>query len=159
MLRDRICRCWRSILFTKKSITVIFILLYQFFTGGFVAWFNYWLIKNNHFKNYYHAINGALHIAAAVLISYYTKWNYGVACLLYTRVVFDAALNIWRDKGLGYVSPAPASKIDQVEKWLVLRIAGIVHKKRTVIADEQIQWIAIYFRLFILLTATAIMIL
>lgn len=130
---------------------MILVLIYQCL-AGFLAWWNYILIKNN--RRIYHALNGALHIAAALLIGYFTEWNYGVSCLLFTRVVFDTVLNIFRHKGVGYVSPAPLSKVDQLEKKIVLWIAAKVHKKRTIISEEKVEWVAIFFRLFILGLAT-----
>lgn len=127
---------------------MIFILLYQCL-AGFLAWWNYILIKNN--KRIYHALNGALHIAAAFLIGYFTKWTYGVSCLLFTRVVFDFVLNVLRHKGVGYLPTTPASKVDQLEKWIVLKIAGI---GKVFITEERIEWTAIFFRIFILGLAT-----
>ena len=126
---------------------MIFILLYQCL-AGFLAWWNYILIKHN--KRIYHAINGALHLIAAFLIGYFTKWTYGVSCLLFTRVVFDTVLNIFRHLGLGYISPAPLSKVDQVEKWVVLEVSEIVYRKKRIISDEDIERVAIGFRIFIL---------
>ena len=130
---------------------MIFILLYQCL-AGFLAWWNYILIKQG--RRIYHALNGALHIGAAFLIGYYTEWNYGVSCLLFTRVVFDTVLNIFRHLGLGYISPAPLSKVDQIEKWLVLEVSEIVYKKKRIISDEDIERVAIGFRIFILGLAT-----
>ena len=124
---------------------MIFILIYQCL-AGFLAWWNYTLIKNN--RRIYHVLNGALHIAAALLIGIYTKWNYGVSCLLFTRVVFDTVLNILRHLGVGYVSPAPVSKVDIVEKKIVEWIAG---KKSS---ETRIERTAICFRIFILGLAT-----
>ncbi len=133
---------------------MIFVLLYQCLTG-LLAWWNYILIKHN--RRIYHALNGALHLTAACLIGWFTKWNYGLSCLVFTRVVFDTVLNILRHKGVGYVSPFPISKIDQAEKKIVFWIAGIVHKKRTIISDREIEITAIWFRVFILLTAIGIL--
>ena len=132
---------------------MLLVLFYQCF-AGFLAWWNYILIKNNQFKNYLHTANGILHICASLTIGYYSEWNYGISSLLFTRVVFDTVLNILRHKGLGYVSPAPASKIDQIEKKIVFWIAAKVHKKRALIAEEDIERVAICFRIFILGLAT-----
>lgn len=132
---------------------MIFVLLYQCL-AGFLAWFNYWLIENKYFKNIYHSFNGALHISAASLIGYYTEWNYGVSCLLFTRVVFDTVLNIFRHKGVGYVSPAPASILDKIEKWIVFELVEIVYRKKTIIPEEDVERTAIVFRIFILGLAT-----
>jgi hypothetical protein len=131
---------------------MIFVLLYQCF-AGFLAWFNYILIKHN--RRIYHAINGALHIGAALFIGYHSKWNYGVSCLLFTRVVFDTVLNIFRHLGVGYISPAPLSKVDQLEKWIVLALAEIRYRNRRIISDEDIERVAIGFRIFILGLAVA----
>lgn len=137
---------------------MIFILLYQIFSGGFLAWFNYWILKEfGDIGEDMHKINGGLHIIAACLIGFFCHWQLGVACLLFTRVVFDTALNIWRDLGLGYVSPNPDSWVDQKEKAIILWIAAKVHKKRTLIPDQDIQWIAIAFRIIILITAVLLL--
>lgn len=133
---------------------MIFILLYQIF-AGLLAWFNYWLIENNYFKNIYHSLNAVLHITAAVLIGYFTDWNYGVSCLLFTRVVFDTVLNVFRHKGVGYVSPAPASVMDKIEKKFILWVAGI---RKVFITENRVQWVAIVFRIFILGLATTFLI-
>ena len=137
---------------------MIYILLYQVFAGGFLAWFNFFILRyKGDIKKAVHILNGCLHITAACLIGYYTKWNYGVSCLLFTRVVFDTALNIWRDLGVGYLSPAPDSWVDQKEKWIILWVAARVHKKRTLIPEGCIQWIAIAFRIIILITAVLLL--
>jgi hypothetical protein len=133
---------------------MIFILLYQCL-AGLLAWWNYILIKDG--KRIYHALNGFLHICAAVLIGYFYGWNYGVSCLLFTRVVFDTVLNVFRAKGVGYVSPHPVSKIDRIEKLFVLFVSEIVYRKKVFITEENIQWIAIGVRCFILLTAVTIL--
>src|SRR5688572_13260933 len=133
---------------------MIFILIYQCL-AGFLAWWNYTLIKNQ--KRIYHALNGLLHLTAAGLIGYFTKWNYGLSCLLFTRVVFDFVLNVLRSKGAGYVSPHPVSKIDQLEKTIVLFFSEIVYRKKRFITDEDIEVVAIGFRIVVLLTAVGIL--
>jgi hypothetical protein len=136
---------------------MILILLYQCITG-LLAWINYTILRSKgDIGKAMHMANGALHLAAATAIGYFTQWHYGLACLLFTRVVFDTVLNILRSLGVGYVSPAPDSVVDQWEKKLVFRIAAIVHKKRTIITDREIEWTAIGFRIFILITATTIL--
>lgn len=132
---------------------MIFVLLYQCF-AGFLAWFNYWLIKNDYFKNWIHAVNGSVHLLVAFVIGYYTKWNFSLSTLLFTRVVFDTCLNIFRHKGVGYVSPAPKSKVDEAEKWIVLKLASIVYRNQRRISDEDIERVAIGVRIFILVLAT-----
>lgn len=130
---------------------MIFVLLYQCFAGT-LAWANYQILKRKGDVGWViHSINGLLHLAAATLIGFYTKWNYGVASLLFTRIVFDTTLNVLRRKSVGYVSPFPDSVIDKAERWVIMRIVGIVHKKRTFIAKERIEWVAIYFRIVILI--------
>jgi len=136
---------------------MILILLYQGI-AGLLAWINYRILKDyGDIGEDVHRLNGAIHILAACLIGYFYQWQYGLACLLFTRVVFDTTLNILRTLGLGYVSPAPDSVVDQVEKWLIRKIAAIVHKKRTFITDRQIEWTAIGFRIVILITATLLL--
>jgi hypothetical protein len=126
---------------------MIFVLLYQCL-AGFLAWWNYTLIKNN--RRIYHALNGALHLTAASLIGWFEGWNYGVSCLLFTRVIFDFVLNVLRHLGAGYVSPAPASKVDQLEKWIVLELSEIVYRKKRIINDEDIERVAIGVRIILL---------
>jgi hypothetical protein len=129
---------------------MIFVLLYQCFSG-FLAWFNYWLIKNN--RHIYHALNGALHLIAASLIGYFEGWNYGVSCLLFTRVVFDFVLNAFRHLGAGYVSPHPASKVDELEKWVVFWLSEKIYKKKVIISSEDIEKVAIGVRIILLVLA------
>lgn len=127
---------------------MILVLIYQCL-AGFLAWWNYILIKNN--KRIYHALNGALHIAAALLIGYFTKWNYGISCLLFTRVVFDGVLNALRpEKSLGYVPEKPISITDRVEAWIIFEIVKVVYKRRISITEDRVERVAIWFRLFIL---------
>jgi hypothetical protein len=128
---------------------MIVVLLYQCF-AGFLAWWNYILIKKN--RHIDHFANGALHILSSLLIGYCTQWNYGIANLFITRVVFDTVLNVLREKGLGYVSPEPSSKLDQIEADVILWLAEIVYSKRRIISDEDIAWVAIWFRVCVLLT-------
>jgi hypothetical protein len=109
------------------------------------------LIRHN--RRIYHALNGSLHLAAAITIWYYTGWNYGVSCLLFTRVVFDTVLNVLRSNGVGYISPNPLSWLDKQEKQLVLWLAAIIYCKRRIIKDEDIEWVAIGIRVIILITA------
>lgn len=131
---------------------MILVLLYQCF-AGFLAWWNYILIKNNQFKNYIHTANGTLHIAASLTIGYYSEWNYGASSLLFTRVVFDTVLNVLRHKGLGYVSPAPDSVLDKIERQFIFWIADLFYD-RIIYPDYMIERIAICFRIFILGLAT-----
>jgi hypothetical protein len=121
----------------RTILCMILILLYQCITG-LLAWINYTILRSKgDIGKAMHMANGALHLAAATAIGYFTQWHYGLACLLFTRVVFDT--------------------VDQWEKKLVFRIAAIVHKKRTIITDREIEWTAIGFRIFILITATTIL--
>ena len=133
---------------------MIFILLYQCLVG-LLAWWNYILIKDG--KRICHALNGLLHISAAVLIGYFYGWNFGVSCLLFTRVVFDFVLNVLRHKGAGYVSAHPVSKMDLVEKEIVFKIVKLLYRKRTIISEREIELTAIKFRVFILISAILIL--
>jgi hypothetical protein len=130
---------------------MLLVLLYQCL-AGLLAWWNFVLIRHN--RRIYHALNGSLHLAAAITIGYYTGWNYGVSCLLFTRVVFDTVLNVLRSNGVGYISPNPLSWLDKQEKALVLWLAAIIYRKRRIIKDEDIEWVAIGIRVIILGLAT-----
>ncbi len=92
---------------------MIYPLLYIPFCVVF-AYINAVLIKKG--KKIYHALNGLLHLTVAFLIGYFTHWQYGLATLFITRLVFDTALNLWRGLPIDYVSSNPKSIVDQIEK-------------------------------------------
>lgn len=69
-------------------------------------------------KRIYHGLNGGLHIAAALLVWYFTDFLNAVSLFFLTRVVFDISLNLFRGLGIDYVSPSPKSIVDQYEKKL-----------------------------------------
>lgn len=80
-----------------------------------LAWLNYYLIEVKN-KRIYHAINGAIHILTAVAGWYFFSWQVGLAILFVARLFFDVSLNLFRGKAIDYVSPAPKSVIDRIEK-------------------------------------------
>lgn len=86
-----------------------------------LAWDNKKRIDEN--KKIYHALNGGLHVLAAVCVWLSCGWNYGMAVLFTSRLVFDIALNLFRGLGIAYISPSPASVIDKIEKKVVLLLA------------------------------------
>ena len=103
---------------------MIWLLLYAIACIGLAA-YNNDLIRDG--KRIYHAINGAIHLTAAILIGYFTNWQYGLAVLFIARLVFDTSLNLFRGLGIGYVSPKPKSIVDRIEKW-AFKNNGIVPK-------------------------------
>jgi len=66
-------------------------------------------------KRIYHGLNGLLHLLAAAIVLVH-GWQYSVALLFLTRIVFDSSLNLFRNLSLGYVTPKPKSIIDKVEQ-------------------------------------------
>ena len=69
----------------------------------FFAWLNAkWIAEG---KRIYHGINGSIHLFAAIIIGYSTKWQYGLAVLFITRLFFDMSLNIFRKLPVDYISP------------------------------------------------------
>lgn len=82
----------------------------------FFAWLNArWIAKG---KKILHGINGSIHLFAAIIIGYSTKWQYGLAVLFITRLFFDVALNLFRGLPVDYVSPNPKSIVDKIEKQI-----------------------------------------
>ncbi len=79
------------------------------------AWLNYYLIEVKDYK-IKHFWNGLIHIAMAIAGVYFWGWQIGVSILFVARLVFDTALNLFRKKGIDYVSPRPASIVDKIEK-------------------------------------------
>ncbi len=103
---------------------MIYLIAYALFCIAF-AWLNSFLIKKG--KRIYHALNGLLHIAAAVAGWHFWGWQIGVAILFVARLFFDVSLNLFRGKAIDYVSPNPKSIVDKVEKKL-FRTDGISPK-------------------------------
>lgn len=69
----------------------------------FFAWLNaQWIAKG---KKILHGINGSIHLFAAIIIGYSTKWQYGLAVLFITRLFFDVSLNLFRKLPVDYISP------------------------------------------------------
>jgi hypothetical protein len=103
---------------------MIWLLLYAIACIGLAA-FNADLIRDG--KRIYHFWNGAIHLTAAILIGYFTNWQYGLAVLFIARLFFDVSLNLMRGLSIDYVSPKPKSIVDRVEKW-VFKNNGIIPK-------------------------------
>lgn len=135
---------------------MIWILIYQVF----VVWLAY---KNADWSNpeeewkIKHWLNGLLHISASCYIWFCCEWNLGLANLLFIRVVFDTAYNIFMRNGLGYVTPDPESIIDKIEKWFVLRISEWLYCEKRNISDNDIERVAIGVRITILITAVILL--
>ncbi len=92
---------------------MIYLIAYALFCVAF-AWLNSFLIKKG--KRIYHALNGLLHITAAVAGWYFWGWQIGLAILFVARLFFDVALNIFRGLPIDYISANPKSIIDKLEK-------------------------------------------
>lgn len=90
-----------------------FQVLYALFCIAF-AGLNAYLINKG--KRIYHAVNGAIHTAAIAFGFIVFNWQTAVAILFISRLFFDWSLNLWRGLPLGYVSLAPKSIIDRLEK-------------------------------------------
>lgn len=103
---------------------MIWLLLYAIACIGLAA-YNNDLIRDG--KRIYHAINGAIHLTAAILIGYFTNWQYGLAVLFIARLFFDVSLNLMRGLAIDYVSPKPKSIVDRIEKW-AFKNNGLVPK-------------------------------
>jgi hypothetical protein len=81
----------------------------------FFAYVNYRLIEKVQ-ERVRHGING---IFGAVTCAYFglcVDWRLGLVMLFEGRLFFDSLLNFLRFKRINYVSPKPASIIDQLEK-------------------------------------------
>lgn len=90
-----------------------------------LAAYNADLIKEG--KRIYHALNGAIHLTAAILIGYFTNWQYGLAVLFIARLFFDVSLSLMRGLSIDYISPNPKSIVDKIEKKL-FKNNGIIPK-------------------------------
>lgn len=99
---------------------MIYLILYQVFVV-WLAWNNKKRIENG--KKIHHGLNGGIHILTAICVGFGCSWNFGVALLFLSRVVFDVSLNLFRGLGVGYISPSPSSKVDKIEKWVVKWLA------------------------------------
>lgn len=128
---------------------MIFVLSYCIFSA-LLAYYNFRLIE--HGKRIYHALNGALHLAAAIIIGAKFGWQYGISLLLLVRVVFDTTLNICRGLGAGYMSNAPKSIVDKIEIWFIHAISTAIFYRKKYIVERDIEIVAIVFRLIILAT-------
>lgn len=135
---------------------MIFVILYQIFVV-WLSYKNYYLISSG--KKVKHWLNGMIHVLVSLMIGWGYGWQYCISNLILTRVVFDTSLNIFRHLSLGYVSPLPASWLDKQEKKFIFWIAGIVYKKRTIISENKIERLAIYFRLVLLICGVLLLIL
>lgn len=93
--------------------TLLPVLLYGAFCIGFAKW-NAWRIKRN--RRIYHGINGALHLSLAILCGWLIHLRMAFIILAEARLLFDTALNRFRDEPLGYVPLQPKSIVDRLER-------------------------------------------
>jgi hypothetical protein len=91
---------------------MIYPVLYAIACIGFAA-YNNDLIRDG--KRIYHAINGAIHLTAAILIGYFTNWQYGLAVLFIAKLFFDTSLNLMRGLSIDYISP----EVKAYKNWKV----------------------------------------
>jgi hypothetical protein len=78
-------------------------------------------------EHIFHGANGFMHIMVAVYFGLSQGWITGLCILLVARLFFDISLNLFRGKGVGYVSPNPRSMLDKAEKF-VFKEDGITPK-------------------------------
>lgn len=102
---------------------------------------------------------GLMHCGVAAITWYFYGWKLAVANLLFTRVISDVALNVFRKNSLGHILPVPESKVDKIEKWIVLRISEWIYRNKRNVSDNHIEWVAIGLRLILLKTAILLCIL
>ncbi len=87
-------------------------LLYTLFCIG-LAYDNSLRIKKG--KKISHNLNGALHLVIASLAVW--AWGlFGIVFLFIGAVVFDVALNLWRNLGIFYTPLKPESLVDRLER-------------------------------------------
>jgi hypothetical protein len=82
-----------------------------------LAYVNYRVIKKG--LRVYHAINGGLHIVAAVLLWHFADIQTALAGLFMAKTVFDTSLNILRFgwSGFDYISKSPKAIMDKIERF------------------------------------------
>ena len=79
----------------------------------FLAWLNAkWIYEGKKIKHFW---NGLIHVTVAGVFILYHWWHF-FTILLIARLYFDIALNFFRGLPLDYVSPAPKSIVDKLEK-------------------------------------------
>lgn len=77
------------------------------------AWLNAYLIKKG--KRIYHALNGLLHLAAAIYCGWQWWWPSVLIILCNTRILFDSFLSIFRKLPWLYSNPKGKSWFDRLE--------------------------------------------
>jgi hypothetical protein len=82
-----------------------------------LAYVNYRVIKKG--LRVYHAINGGLHIVAAVLLWHFADIQTALAGLFMAKTVFDTSLNVMRFgwAEYDYVSKSPKAIMDKIERF------------------------------------------
>lgn len=79
-----------------------------------LAYINYRVIEAG--RRVYHGINGAIHLATAILATLHSGLIAGICILLVARLSFDMALNKFRGLPVNYVPLRPTSVVDKIEK-------------------------------------------
>ena len=81
-----------------------------------LAYVNFRLIDSG--RRVYHALNGLLHLTAAVIVGICVHPLGAICILLVARLVFDIALNRFRGLPMNYVPAKPKSIVDRIERWV-----------------------------------------
>jgi hypothetical protein len=92
----------------------------------FFAYLNYIVIERLN-ERVRHGFNGLAHLTVCLYFALSVSLTTGFIMLLIGRLFFDTPLNLFRKKGIGYVSENPKSIVDNVEKY-VFRNDGITPK-------------------------------
>jgi hypothetical protein len=92
----------------------------------FFAFLNYIVIERLN-ERVRHGFNGLAHLTVCLYFSLAVSLTTGFIMLLIGRLFFDTPLNLFRKKGIGYVSENPKSIVDKIEKY-VFRNDGITPK-------------------------------
>lgn len=92
-----------------------------------LGWLNAKWIMKGEYKRIKHGLQGALHIAVALLCSYFFVWWAGFIILCQARIVFNISLYRFQNLSIFYVSKQerPRSFLDRVEKRLFVS-SGVV---------------------------------
>ena len=81
-----------------------------------MAYFDAETIADHKYPNHFR--NGCIHIAIVLLAGFIFNWWIAAAILFESKLVFDMALNKFRNFSLFRVSPKPTAITDRAEKWL-----------------------------------------
>lgn len=79
-------------------------------------------------RRIYHGINGLVHVLVLVPVYFYTKdWFFIIGLLSLRRIVFDTALNLFRELRFDYISSSTTSIIDRLSYNFQKRYGYVVY--------------------------------